>query len=103
MKRTNKTIVGKIHICNATFVVLDQKKAKVLFRPNQNTMAELRNMERKNVEPKRIMVMEIANPRIELDLKQNKIKSKFYFFNRSWDIFLSSHSRYFIDWAITYY
>lgn len=40
--------------------------------------------------------MQIANPRIELYLKQNKIKSKFYFFNRSWDTFLSSHSRYFI-------
>lgn len=31
-------------------------------------------MERKNVEPKRIMEMGIANPQIELDLKQNKIK-----------------------------
>jgi len=33
-------------------------------------------MERKNVEPKRIMEMEIANPQIELDLKQKKKESQ---------------------------
>lgn len=36
-------------------------------------------MERKNVEPKRIMEMEIANPQIELDLKQKKKKVKVLF------------------------
>lgn len=48
MTRTSWAIVGKIHICNATFLVFDSNQ-RLLFRPvieyNDSTMIELHNFE----------------------------------------------------------
>ena len=85
--------VGTIHIRDATVVVLDPKQR---FFLDQTRSMELRDMERHNMESKRIM--EVVCLWIELDgpEKRIKIESQGFLFSKNRGTPFSFHLRYYV-------